>query len=357
MTIATMNPLDAQQGTYQLPAAQLDRFTMQLSMGFPPPEAEMDMLDIHLAAQPPIADLKPVIDTPTFLGWQQLVAQIFISERIKAYLVELVNRMRSDAKCLSPPSPRATLMLARVAQAHAMTQGRDFESARHSTDSTGCAGASHRAVRKPVWSWLCRANASAGCCTVVSEATTTLPFWLWTQQLWAYLLLLSRCGMLIFSDAQFASTAGIFTALFLLMLVPTFGMLLVATVTKVRRDRAAHTNWTFPKLFASIQKHAGILTARGWGVLWAGVFFTMAAMCARWASLGTTSVFLLLLLYSVIGVSALISTFRINAFHTSSKRNTGMLRREMSPAVVVSGSPAEERFVLDHVPIPLGFLW
>ena len=161
--------------------------------------------------------------------------------------------------------------------------------------------------------------------------------------------------MLIFSDA-FASTAGIFTALFLLMLVPTFGMLLVATVTKVRRDRAAHTNWTFPKLFASIQKHAGILTARGWGVLWAGVFFTMAAMCARWASLGTTSVFLLLLLYSVIGVSALISTFRINAFHTSSKRNTGMLRREMSPAVVVSGSPAEERFVLDHVPIPLGFL-
>ena len=126
MTIATMNPLDAQQGTYQLPAAQLDRFTMQLSMGFPPPEAEMDMLDIHLAAQPPIADLKPVIDTPTFLGWQQLVAQIFISERIKAYLVELVNRMRSDAKCLSPPSPRATLMLARVAQAHAMTQGRDF---------------------------------------------------------------------------------------------------------------------------------------------------------------------------------------------------------------------------------------
>lgn len=126
MTIATMNPLDAQQGTYQLPAAQLDRFTMQLSMGFPPPEAEMDMLDIHLAARPPIADLTPVIDTPTFLAWQQLVAQIFIGEQMKAYLVQLVNLMRSDAKCLSPPSPRATLMLARVAQTHAMTQGRDF---------------------------------------------------------------------------------------------------------------------------------------------------------------------------------------------------------------------------------------
>lgn len=126
MTIATMNPLDAQQGTYQLPAAQLDRFTMQLSMGFPPPEAEMDMLDVHLAARPPIDDLQSIVDTQTFLSWQQLVAQIFISEKIKIYLVDLVNVMRSDAKCLSPPSPRATLMLARVSQAYAMTQGRDF---------------------------------------------------------------------------------------------------------------------------------------------------------------------------------------------------------------------------------------
>ena len=214
VTIATMNPLDAQQGTYQLPAAQLDRFTMQLSMGFPPPEAEMDMLDIHLAAQSPIADLKPVIDTPTFLAWQQLVAQIFISERIKAYLVDLVNRMRSDAKYPSPPpSPRATLMLARVAQAHAMTQGRDTsESAGHSTDSTGCAGASHCAVRRPVWSWLCGANASAGGCTVVSEGPPPLRSFLGcginSCGLFLAPFLVFFCGMLIFSDKQFASTAA-----------------------------------------------------------------------------------------------------------------------------------------------------
>lgn len=162
--------------------------------------------------------------------------------------------------------------------------------------------------------------------------------------------------MLIFSDAQFASTAGIFSAIFLLMLVPTFGMLFIATIVKVRRDRAARSEWTWPHLFTSIKKHAGILTARGWGVLWAGVFFIMAAMCAKWASLGTTAVFLLLLLYAVIGISALISTFRINAFYTSSRQNAGMLRREMSPAVVVSGSPAEERVILDNVPIPMGFL-
>ena len=126
LVIATMNPLDAQQGTYQLPAAQLDRFAVQLSMGFPPPEAEMEMLDVHLVQRPPVESLKPVIDVHNFLRWQQLVPQIFLAEKIKEYLVQLVNFMRSDSRCLSPPSPRATLMLARVSQAQAMTQGRDY---------------------------------------------------------------------------------------------------------------------------------------------------------------------------------------------------------------------------------------
>ena len=54
LVIATMNPLD-HQGTYVLPAAQMDRFAMQLTIGFPPPEAEMEMLDVHLAERPPIA--------------------------------------------------------------------------------------------------------------------------------------------------------------------------------------------------------------------------------------------------------------------------------------------------------------
>ena len=128
LVIATMNPLDAQQGTYQLPAAQLDRFSMQLSMGFPPPEAEMDMLDVHLAHRPVIDSLSPVIDMETFLGWQGLVPLIFISEEVKEYLIRFVNLIRGDSRCLTPPSPRATLMLARIAQAYAMRQGRSFVS-------------------------------------------------------------------------------------------------------------------------------------------------------------------------------------------------------------------------------------
>lgn len=125
LTIATMNPLD-HDGTYVLPAAQLDRFTMQLSMGFPSPDAEMAMLDVHLGARPPVEDLRPVIDRDTFLGWQELVTKVFLAAEVKRYLVRLAGAMRSDARVLAPPSPRAMLMLARVAQAHALAKGRDF---------------------------------------------------------------------------------------------------------------------------------------------------------------------------------------------------------------------------------------
>lgn len=125
LCIATMNPLD-HDGTYVLPAAQLDRFTMQISMGFPGPEAEMNMLDVHLGQRPPVDDLRPVIDKATFVQWQALVPRIFLSEEIKRYLVTLGNNIRSDPRALSPPSPRAMLMLARVAQAHAMARGRDY---------------------------------------------------------------------------------------------------------------------------------------------------------------------------------------------------------------------------------------
>ncbi len=125
LVMATMNPLD-HDGTYVLPQAQLDRFTAQLSMGFPPPEAEMQMLDVHLGMRPPVDDVRPVIDREIFLRWQSLVTRVFMSEEVKRYLVSMANTIRSDSVALAPPSPRSLLMLSRVAQAHAMTQNRDF---------------------------------------------------------------------------------------------------------------------------------------------------------------------------------------------------------------------------------------
>jgi MoxR-like ATPase len=123
--MATMNPLD-HDGTYALPAAQLDRFTMQLSMGFPPAEAEMRMLDVHLGNRNPVEDLQSVIDRDTFVQWQETVPLVYVSDAAKHYVVDLVNAVRADSRALAPPSPRATLMLVRTAQAHALSEGRDF---------------------------------------------------------------------------------------------------------------------------------------------------------------------------------------------------------------------------------------
>ena len=123
--LATMNPLD-HDGTYVLPAAQMDRFTMQLSMGFPPPDAEMQMLDVHLGVRSPVEDLQPVIDREMFVEWQQTVPLVYVSDTAKRYVVDLVNAIRSDSRALSPPSPRATLVLVRTAQAWALANGADF---------------------------------------------------------------------------------------------------------------------------------------------------------------------------------------------------------------------------------------
>ncbi len=122
--LATMNPLD-HDGTYVLPAAQLDRFTMQLTMGFPPAEAEMEMLDVHLGVRSPIEELEAVITQAEFVSWQETVPLVYVSDAMKRYVVELANAIRGDVRALSPPSPRAVLMLVRAAQAQALTQARD----------------------------------------------------------------------------------------------------------------------------------------------------------------------------------------------------------------------------------------
>ena len=125
--IATMNPLE-HDGTYPLPAAQLDRFMVRVSMGYPPQEAELKMLDIHLRVTPVVESLEPVISQEDFIRWQHTVPSIYCSERLKRYVIDLVTQMRNDPGAMQTVSPRATLMLVAMAQAHALLAGRDFVS-------------------------------------------------------------------------------------------------------------------------------------------------------------------------------------------------------------------------------------
>ena len=126
--LATMNPLD-QEGTYPLPAAQMDRFMMMLTMGYPSEMAEVQMLSMHLAPDPPLQDVRAVITRDDFLTWQKTVPFVFVSEELKRYAVAVIHAMRADPRNLQSLSPRATIQLMRASQARAMLRGRDYATA------------------------------------------------------------------------------------------------------------------------------------------------------------------------------------------------------------------------------------
>jgi MoxR-like ATPase len=122
--LATMNPLD-HQGTYALPAAQIDRFMMMLEIGYPTAEDEVRVLDYHLAGSP-LAQVTPVISRGAFLAWCDTVQLIHVSPELKRVAVDYVHGLRRGAEDGQAISPRATIAWVRAAQARAMLAGREF---------------------------------------------------------------------------------------------------------------------------------------------------------------------------------------------------------------------------------------
>ena len=124
LVIATQNPID-QEGTFPLPEAQLDRFLIRLSLGYPSFEEESLMLD-RLQHKHPIDDLKPVVAADDLLAAQQSIRELHVDEKIKNYILEIVHGSREHEDILLGGSPRATIALFRTAQALAAINGRDF---------------------------------------------------------------------------------------------------------------------------------------------------------------------------------------------------------------------------------------
>jgi MoxR-like ATPase len=129
--LATMNPLD-HQGTFALPAAQVDRFMFSLEIGLPTPDEEVRILERHLSGSP-LAGLQAVLSREDLLAWCQLVPLIHVSGSIKRTVVDYANALRRDGTALGlatgasgTVSPRATLAWVRAAQARALFSGRDF---------------------------------------------------------------------------------------------------------------------------------------------------------------------------------------------------------------------------------------
>ena len=124
MVVATQNPVD-QEGTFPLPEAQLDRFLVRLSLGYPSFEEEGQMLT-NLQYGHPIDALNAVIPAKDWLLCQEAVRSVHVDEKIKRYVLEIVHGSRENEDVLLGGSPRASLALFRTAQALAAIAGRDF---------------------------------------------------------------------------------------------------------------------------------------------------------------------------------------------------------------------------------------
>jgi MoxR-like ATPase len=124
MALATQNPIEY-EGTYPLPEAQLDRFTMRLSIGYPPLQDEARMLS-EQTSEPPLEGLEPVASASEIVALIDDARQIFVEESVNRYVVALLRHTRADERLYLGASPRAGIALLRVAKALALAEGRDY---------------------------------------------------------------------------------------------------------------------------------------------------------------------------------------------------------------------------------------
>jgi MoxR-like ATPase len=167
MVLATQNPIEY-EGTYPLPEAQLDRFTLRVEIGYPPLAEEARMLT-EQTSDPPLETLRPVATAAEVRSLIAEAADVFVEESVNRYVVALLGQTRTDGRLYLGASPRSGIALLRVAKARALAQGRGFVSP---DDVKACAGPvlSHRLILAPE----ARAEGLTGA-NLVSEALDRTP--------------------------------------------------------------------------------------------------------------------------------------------------------------------------------------
>jgi len=124
LVIATQNPID-HEGTFPLPEAQLDRFLMRFSLGYPNLEEELKMLEM-LQRRHPVDDVQPVVSADELVAAQRAVREVHIDEKVRRYLTQIVHLTRSCEELSLGASPRASIALFRCSQALAAVSGRNY---------------------------------------------------------------------------------------------------------------------------------------------------------------------------------------------------------------------------------------
>jgi len=124
MVLATQNPIEL-EGTFPLPEAQMDRFLMQIALGYPSLEEEDEILVRYQQADP-LVELQPVVTLEEILALQTATRAVHVSPDVRQYILQLVRRTREHEAVALGVSPRGSLALFRAAQALALLRGRDF---------------------------------------------------------------------------------------------------------------------------------------------------------------------------------------------------------------------------------------
>jgi MoxR-like ATPase len=166
--LATANPVEY-EGTYPLPEAQLDRFLLRISFGYPTPDEEWQVLDRRMQRRQEAQQLRTIVDAPTLLGMQAAVETVVVDHDVGRYCVDLVVATRRHSQVQIGASPRGALALLLCARAHAVVAGRDYVTP-EDVKTVAPSVLAHRISIKPEL-WLTRASGS----TVTDEVLASVP--------------------------------------------------------------------------------------------------------------------------------------------------------------------------------------
>jgi MoxR-like ATPase len=166
--LATQNPLE-QEGTYPLPEAQLDRFLLRMSVGYPSRDDEWQLLEARGERQQDEVELTPVVDRETLRAMQAACEEVHVSEPVGLYMVDLVAATRNAQSIQVGASPRGSLALFKLSRCRAALQGRDFVTP-DDVKSIAVPALAHRLTLRPEL-WVQRVSAA----DVVRERLDTVP--------------------------------------------------------------------------------------------------------------------------------------------------------------------------------------
>jgi len=125
LVLATQNPIEY-EGTYPLPEAQLDRFLLRMSVGYPSREDEWQVLANRAERRTDEVELTPLVDRETLIAMQQAIEDVYVSEPVGLYMVDLVAATRNAQSIQVGASPRGSLALLKLSRCRAALQGRDY---------------------------------------------------------------------------------------------------------------------------------------------------------------------------------------------------------------------------------------